>query len=300
PDLAARIAEAYRFVVHTVPPANQVYRGAPGLHVAARNPDDEDVTVIETHTPHVPFIFESLKNCLQQQGLRVFSAIHPLFTVRRQWERIVRIADAGDEGARELYCQFRIERFDSRERLRRIEHQLHAVLKSIFLAVEDFPAMRRAVQDLGLALRSRRGAHHNPDSAKAFLTWLVDDNFVLLGTLGYQRAARGGLEPAWTASRGVFRDPNLLPVVFPGLMDRFGVYAPPAADDQRVIDIDYCTGASAIHHLEPLDAFVIREWAATDTDGADRLTGATLLVGRLAKSAFSSRPQDIPLLHDKL
>jgi len=65
-----------------------------------------------------------------------------------------------------LYCQFRVERFDWRERLRRIEHRLHAVLKSIFLAVEDFPAMRRAVQDLGRALRSRRGVQHNADSAK--------------------------------------------------------------------------------------------------------------------------------------
>jgi glutamate dehydrogenase len=300
PDLAKRIAEAYRFVVHTVPPAIQVYRGAPGLHVQARNPDDEEVTIVETHTPHVPFIFESLKNCFQKQGLRVFSAIHPLFTVRRQWERIARIGDAGGEGARELYCQFRVERFDSRERLRRIEHELHAVLKSVFLAVEDFPAMRRAVQDLGLALRSRHGVQPDADSAKAFLTWLVDDNFVLLGTLGYQRAPRGGLEPAWEASRGVFRDPNLLPVVFPGLMDRFDVYPAPAADDERVIDIDYCTGASAIHHLEPLDAFVIREWAADDTAGADTLKGATLLIGRLAKSALSSRPQDIPLLREKL
>src|SRR5215510_3144478 len=117
-ELAGRVLEAYRFVVHTVPPPFQVYKGAPGLHVTARNSGPDDVTIIETHTPHVPFIFESLKNFLQQQGLRVLSAVHPLFTVRRQWERVVHIGDADDEGARELYCQFRIERIDSKALLR--------------------------------------------------------------------------------------------------------------------------------------------------------------------------------------
>ena len=169
-ELAGWIADAYDFVVHTVPPAFQVYRGAPGLHVRVRNPDDEDVTVVDTHTPHVPFIFESLKNYFQQQGLRVISAIHPLFTVQRQWERIVRIGDAGGEGARELYCQFRIERLESRERLRRIEHQVHAVLKSVFLAVEDFPAMRRAIQETGMRLRGRDGVPGDPGAGGRFST----------------------------------------------------------------------------------------------------------------------------------
>jgi glutamate dehydrogenase len=291
--VARQIEAAYEFV-HTVAPPVQAYRGAPGLHVDAHNPTDEEVTVVQTHTPHVPFIFESLKNYFQRQGVRVFSAIHPLFTVQRQWERIVRIGDATEEGARELYCQFRIERQESRERLRRIEHQVHAVLKAVFLAVEDFPAMRRAMQDLGSRLSAGRAGDSASDDARAFLEWLLQDNFVLMGVLQYQDSPRGGLEPSWTTPLGVFHDPNLLPVVFPGLMDRFGSYPSPEPDDRRVIDIDYCTGASAIHHLEPLDVIAVREW-----DG-DRARSVTLLVGRLAKSSFSTRPQDIPLLQGKL
>ena len=50
-----------------------------------------EVTIVETHTPDAPFIFESLKNFFQKEGLRVFSAVHPMFTVTRQWERIDRI-----------------------------------------------------------------------------------------------------------------------------------------------------------------------------------------------------------------
>jgi hypothetical protein len=75
--LAADLRDYFHFVVHTMPPPDQLYKGLPGLHVAVRNrPGDDDATIIETHTPHVPFVFESVKNYIQRQGLRVFSAIH--------------------------------------------------------------------------------------------------------------------------------------------------------------------------------------------------------------------------------
>src|SRR5262245_57173643 len=225
--LARRLLEAFNFVVHTVPPAFQMYKNAPGLHVEARNPDTEDVTILQTHTPHVPFIFESLKSYFHQQGLRVLSSIHPLMTVQRRWEQIVRIGDSGDEGARELYCQFRIERVESPERLRRIEHEVHAVLKSIFLAVEDFPAMWRDIHELEHRLREGGDEPARADEAKAFLQWLIDDNFVFFGALAYQPATRGELSPAWASARGVFRDRNILPVVFPGLIERYGSYRRP-------------------------------------------------------------------------
>ena len=66
------------------------------------------------HTLDAPFIFESLKNYFRRAGLRVFSAIHPMLSVRRQWERIVTLGAPDEEGSRESFCHFRIERVDSR------------------------------------------------------------------------------------------------------------------------------------------------------------------------------------------
>src|SRR5262249_21666203 len=153
-----------------MPPAIQLHRGLPGIHVWARNPTEAearatgsgtghlptDCTIVEAHTLDAPFIFESLKNYFQKAGLRVFAAVHPIFTVRRQWERIVWMGEPGEEGARELLCHFQIERVDSKERLRRIEHEVFSVLKTVFTAVEDFPEMVRIARELGPRLRSRR------------------------------------------------------------------------------------------------------------------------------------------------
>jgi glutamate dehydrogenase len=97
------------------------------------------------------------------------------------------------------------------------------------------------------------------------------------------------------SATGVFTDPTLLPVVFPGLMEEVEAHLKPKPQDHRIIDIDYCNNATAIHHLEPVDDIVIREWGP---DGD--LVEATLLVGRLAKGAFTQKSADIPLLKEKL
>ncbi len=93
----------------------------------------------------------------------------------------------------------------------------------------------------------------------------------------------------------MFKDPTLLPVVFPGLMEVQRTHLRPAASDERIVDVDYCPNAQAIHHLEPIDDVVIREWGADGT-----LQASTLLLGRLAKGALTAKPQDVPLMREKL
>jgi glutamate dehydrogenase len=308
PALAERLFSHYEFVAKTMPPGHQLYRGLPGIHVAVRNPSDEEaaatgsasghyheVTIVELHTPDAPFIFESLKNFFQKEGLRVFSAIHPIFTVRRQWEQIVWIGGPGDDGSRELYCQFRIERVDARERLRRLEHQIHSLLKSVFLAVEDHGEMQRALRDLIPRLRPRPEAASSLETVKAFIAWILDDNYVHLGQLHFTRGKGGQLHAEPERAFGVFKDPQLIPTVFPGLVERMNSYLTVAPGEWRIIDLDYPTNISAIHHLEPIDDILIREWAE---DGA--LAAGTLVVGRLSKSALTTRAQDIPILDHKL
>ena len=306
--LVARTMEQFQFVVREMPPAFQLYRGLPGIHVVARNPGEagwvsqgpgdglpQEVTVVETHTPDAPFIFESLKNYLRKSGLRVFTAVHPIFSVRRQWERIVWIGGPHDEGSKEVYCHFQIERIDSRERLRHVEHEIYSVLKSVFTAVEDFDQMRRAMRELAPKLRSRRGRDGEADSARAFIDWLLDDNYIFQGTVRYRIGPDGLPDRILESASGVFTDATLLPVVFPGLMEEVETQILPAEGDERIVDFDYRNNASAIYHLEPIDDIVIREWGP---DG--KLVEATLLVGRLAKGAFTQKAAGVPLLREKL
>jgi glutamate dehydrogenase len=215
--------------------------------------------------------------------------------VRRQWERIVWIGGPGEEGSRESYTHFRIERIDSRERLRRIEHEIFSVLKSVFTAVEDFEDMRRVVRELSPRLKSRRGKPGAVESARAFIDWLLDDNYIFQGTVKYRIGPDGLPDRIHDSATGVFTDTALLPVVFPGLVEEVEGHIRPAPEDERIVDMDFCNNASAIYHIEPIDDIVIREWSA---EGA--LVEATVLMGRLAMGAFTQRAADIPLLKEKL
>ena len=308
PAVAARLLAHFRFVAREIPPPIQLYKGLPGIHVAARVLSEADAvamgagysglpiecTMVETHTPDTPFIFESLKNYFRKSGLRIFSAIHPIFTVRRQWERVVFVGGPHDEGSKECYTHFQIEPVESKERLRRIEHEVYSVLKCVFHAVEDFEEMGRTCRELGSRVQARGGGSANLEASRAFLEWLLDDNYIFMGTQRYRVLGDGALDRIDETATGVFKDPDLLPVVFPGALEHIESHLAPAPGDDRIIDIDFGINAGSIYHLEPIDDIVVREWGS---DG--KLSGVTVFLGRFARGAFAQRADRIPLLKEK-
>jgi glutamate dehydrogenase len=297
----------YPFIARDLPPAHQLYRGLPGIHVgAARLREEEsrrigggaglplETTVLCTHTPDLPFIFRSLKSYLQKSGLRVYAALHPMFTVQRQWERIRSFGDAQAEGNKEIYCLFHLEPVQSREQLRRIEREVFSLLKAVFLAVDGFKDMSRACRDLVPRLRTRHGDEGELASSRDFLEWLLAGNYVFAGSLTYASGPDGRLAPVDETAAGVFSDPALLPVVFPGVVESIEERLEPRPGDDRILDLDFCADASAIHQLEPVQILMVRSWREDGTLG-----GVTVLLGRFARGAMERPADAIPLLKEK-
>ena len=304
--LAERLVQHFNFFVNEVPEAGQAGAGIPGLHVRARHIGvaenrviagktvSAEVTVVETHTLDAPFIFESLKNYFRKAGLRVVSSIHPILSVKRQWGKVTAVAPAAEEGTKELLCHFRIERVEDKDRLREIEHEVQAVLKAVFVSVGDFAAMQRAVSEVAGRIRDRKADAGRQASAKAFLEWLLEENYILQGVARFAVTSAGELDRKGEISLGVLTDPALLSVVFPDMVEEIESRLLPAPDDDRIVVIDYGNHATAIHSLEPVDDIVVREWTE---DGS--LKAITLLIGRFSMTALIERPTDIPLLREK-
>jgi glutamate dehydrogenase len=306
--LAARLLGHFQFIVREVPPSIQLFKGPPGIHVSVYNPSEEEAlamgggaglpletTVVRTHTLDAPFIFDSLKNYFSNAGLRVFSALHPIFSVRRQWERIVWIGAPHEEGTKESYCYFQIEPVESKERLRRMQHEIFSALKCVFLAVEGFQAMVGMTKEIDRGLRGKSASVQEAESAHAFMEWLLDDNYVFLGVARYAAGHDGRFHQVHDSVTGVFNDPELLPVVFPGLMEEVESQIPPTPNDSRIVSLDFCRNSSAIHHLDPIDYIVLREW-----DAQGNFAGASLLLGRFARGTFVQRAEKIPILGEKI
>jgi len=306
--LAERLMGHFNFIVHAMPSSIQLFKGPPGIHVSVYNPSESEAlaigggaglpletTVVRTHTLDSPFIFESLKNYFSRAGLRVISAVHPVFTVRRQWERIVWIGQAHEEGTKESYCHFQIEPVDSKERMRRMQHEIFSILKCVFLAVEDFQAMSSEVRAISRQLRPKSGDAVELESAQAFIEWLLDENYVFLGIARYSVRPDGLPQRIADSVSGVFNDPELLPVVFPGLLDEVESRIHPAPEDSGIVSLDFCRNSTAIHHLYPIDYIVLREW-----DDSGNFAGASLLLGRFSRGTFVQRPERIPILKEKI
>jgi glutamate dehydrogenase len=306
--LADRLLGHFNFIVHEVPPSIQLFKGPPGIHVSVYNPTEEEAlamgggeglpletTVVRTHTLDAPFIFESLKNYFSKAGLRVFSAVHPIFTVRRQWERIVWIGEPHEEGTKESYCYFQIEPVDSKERLRRMQHEIFSVLKCVFLAVEDFHSMLSQTKDISAKLQNRTLDSKELDSARQFLEWLLDENYVFLGLAHYVMGDDERPHRVADSVSGVFGDPELLPVVFPGLLDEVESHIRPTPEDSRIVSLDFCRNLTAIHHLYPMDYIILRRW-----DDKGNFAGASLLLGRFSRGTFVQRAERIPILKEKI
>jgi len=303
---AERLTQHFNFFVHEVPEAHQTGSSVPGLHARARNTGasetrviggktvSSEVSVVETHTLDAPFIFEGLKNYFRKAGLRVVSSIHPILSVKRQWGKVTTVGSASEEGTRELLCHFRVERIEDKDRLREIEHEVQAVLKAIFISVGDFANMQRTVSEVAGRLADRKGDSDRRLSAKAFVEWLMDENYILQGVARYAVTPSGELDRKGEVSLGVLSDPPLLAVVFPDMLEEIELRLLPAPDDDRIIVIDYGNHATSIHSADPVDDIVIREWAS---DGS--LKAITLLIGRFSMTALIERPADIPLLREK-
>ena len=144
--------------------------------------------------------------------------------------------------------------------VRRVEHEVFSLLKAVFLAVDDFKDMGRACRELVPRLRSRRGDAAELASVRAFLEWLLDDNYIFMGTVSYAVAPDGTASRVDETANGAFTDPTLLPVVFPGVVEHVEAHLHPQPGDDRILDLDFCASASAIYHLEPIEDLTVREW----------------------------------------
>src|SRR6476661_8451924 len=162
--------------------------GAPAA-VRAFNPTLEENgyqpagSVVETSTPDIPFLVDSVSEELLARGLRVVRNPHPIVGVRREPSgAITAVAHPGEAPATESVMHFELDRRLS-----------PGVLADVRRVVEAFPAMRDRLEAMAAELAPAGAARYDAEDVEediAFLRWLADDNFILLGAREY--AISGG------------------------------------------------------------------------------------------------------------
>ena len=306
-DLAERApADLYGAALSHWQFARSFAGGAPKLRVY--NPRLEEHgwqsthTVIEIVNDDMPFLVDSITMEVNRQGLTLHLIVHPVMKLRRDAEhRLVGLARHRDEpeGRFESLIHVEVDRRSDAARLAELHDGLLRMLGDVRAAVADWKPMRRAVTDMVAQLT------HNPPpvpSAElaedlAFLQWLADDNFTLLGERDYDLVVDGtedALRVVPGSGLGILRagaETAAASTSFAALPAQ----ARARVREPRVLVLNKSNTRSTVHRPGYLDYVGVQRF-----DAQGRVIGERRFLGLFTSVAYNANPSDIPLLRRKL
>ena len=286
-DLAEVLAGFWRFGAEA--------KGAPAVRLrGAEGAGDRDlgVDVLEIVQPDAPFLVDSVMGEVGESGAEVRAMFHPM---------------VGEGEARISMIEVWLAPMAHDRHVKLVE-RVSAAVADVHAAVDDTGAMlglmKECIDDL-----AAEGPHASPAiEAKvlaedlAFLRWMGEGNFILLGarTYDYPRTADGGYAPeepsfAPDGGLGLLRDPARTvlrrvnePAVLAALLKRRLETAAPVVVAKSNL-------RSRVHRRAYMDYVGIRRIGPKGEP-----IGETRFVGLFTAQAYDEPAEDIPLVRRKL
>jgi glutamate dehydrogenase len=293
-SLAAAAASLYGFAADRAP-------GTAKVRILPAGPGTGARPVAEIVTDDMPFLVDTVLAALALHGRAVASLLHPVLRVSRDGSGHLTGIGAAD-GGRESMMRVTLGAAGPvlsgptarpGEALGALEAALAGALVDVRAATGAFPTM------LGL-LREAEAEVSGPDSADAeeaaaFLRWLAEDNFVLLGHRRFALQADGAIAIVPEENLGLLRDPAL--PVFDALRDLSAI--PPAVhaalSHPTPVTVAKANMRSTVHRPQHADVVATRIF-----DASGRVVGGRLFLGLFAAAAYNRNPRSIPLLRRKV
>ncbi|MHA1549127.1 MAG: NAD-glutamate dehydrogenase [Alphaproteobacteria bacterium] len=310
-DLAAdSITEATALVQST---AELIAKRPSGTHkirltdfeVAGQSPRHASITLVEILNDNMPFIVDSVVGELEAFGAEIRLVIHPVIVVKRDAHGTLKEFYGGlaqgmqDAGTRESLIHIHIARLHDADEHEKLTRRLASLLLEVRHAVTDWRAMRgrleQAIDDYRFGAAGF--ADEDREEAIAFLTWLLEDNFTLLGMREYDfigGRSRGRLKRGNKPGLGILGDPKIR-VLRRG--DKAYTTTPAIRAYLMRPEPLFVTKAnirSRVHRRAYMDYVGIKLH-----DKAGRLAGELRVIGLFTSTAYNRSTRTIPYLHRK-
>lgn len=262
-------------------------------------------TIVEIVADDVPFLVDSVTAEINNRGIGVHLALHPVIRTRRKSTgQISEILETGILGAdkdvlTESFIQLHIDEQPD-ARIAEIKSGLMDVLGDVFLAVSDWRLMRNELFGLAAEMEqlTQNLALEDVSEVRDFLRWVHDDHFTLLGYREYEFSGSGAkaqVSVAKNSGLGVLRDDKR--VVFQELHDLAKMPAEVRAFIEKpdLLMITKTDEKSRVHRPVLMDSIGIKR-----LDARGRVIGQRIFVGLFTASAYNKSARDIPLLRRKI
>ena len=293
-DLLAELVGAFRFASA---------RGHAPIAVRVFDPTRERDgyeplgSVVETSTPDLPFLVDSVTAELEARGLGIVRLQHPILGVTRdEAGRIVAVEHPRSATRRESLMHFDLDR-----RLDAGEHEavrsgVLEVLEAVRACVADYPAMVERVEAMREAAGAA-GARYAEDEireAQQFLSWLLQGNFVLLGAREYDYGG-GTVAAVLGTGLGILaadeRSAFARPVPFAALPEPIRRQAL----EGDLLLVDKTNSRSPVHRRERMEYVGVRR-----VSPAGEIAGEARLLGLFTSKAYAEPASSTPILQRKL
>src|SRR3954451_24282248 len=258
-------------------------------------------TVIEIVNDDMPFLVDSVSAEVTRLGRNIHLLLHPVVRVRRdagsKRVELESTQEARIDAIVESYMHVEIDQESDSAELEAMRTSLERVLHDVRAAVADWQAMRGQlrsdVADLDHAKLPM--PQEEVAEARAFLQWLDEGNFILLGFRRYGFETRGDkdyLPPVPETGLGILREirkESAARAAAP-MTREFSEYA----RTRDLLIITKANSRSTVHRPVPLDRIGIKRY-----DDSGNLIGEDRFLGLFTSAAYSRSLREIPMLELK-
>ena len=283
PETLARLAILARDLSASRPPGDTLVR------VFAPDPAVDgfayDGAILVAINDDKPFLYDSILGEISATSLTVEAAFHP-------------IVDNGRDGqARESVIVMAIARQRDPARLMALEEAARRVFADVAAAVGDWRVMLEKLTESIEELRRNPPPVEPAELAEAvaFLKWLADNHFTLLGARDYRYdETTRQHSPLDETGLGVLRDPAARIIRKPDAAAELTPEVAGFLTDPQPVVITKSNSRSRVHRAAVQDYIGVKRF-----DASGRLIGERRFVGLFTSSAYHQLPSEIPLLRRK-
>ena len=226
----------------------------------------------------MPFLVDSIANCLAAEGVVIRRLMHPVLGVERDaGGALVRIIPKDSPGARRESAIFiEVDQVTSRQ-TERLEAALRTTLAHVRAAVTDWARMQEA-----LAADAERVMD---DESASLLRWLLDRNFT---QIGHQLCRRDG---STEAALGICALKGVEPLLAPASIEAAYAWFEEGGRTPLVVKSNQ---SSKVHRSSLIDLFIVpvRE--------GKTISALSIHAGMWTSAALSASPDRVPILRAAL
>lgn len=237
-------------------------------------------TVIDIVNDDMAFLVDSVAAEIVRHGKVIALLLHPILQSAK--------------GA-QSHMHIELDTVLTQAMMDELSRDLESVLRDVRAATTEWRAIRDKIKECqaGLRLAPPSWPENDPEEFTAFLDYIYNDNFTLLGAREY-KFARGKTIVAEGSGLGLLNDKIIPPYITEGGVDGLPVDLLLANNELPPLLVTKLGKKSTVHRAVPLDAIAVRQF---DKNG--NVTGAHLFIGLFTSVTYSRSIEDIPYLRRK-